>query len=252
MGLQTPPYQQRVGVTARQNMKEMFESSDNPQELRECLKSVASDDPKLTFAMLRFGWEKTLSIRRERAVSVGFVGALIFSVTLQMCVTPLEPMEAALAADDMWTDFRAIAEDLYHVLITLGATTSAISVVNSALYILWIQIYVSDADDFIWFCQKYPVSMWVDAPMVSALLFSVLAVAFASIALYAQPVASICFFSILALILMTLTMFVLGALPGERRMRQNFEGIKSKYSGYIDEAAAAMGISIAPKTLSAR
>merc|ERR1719230_2105065 len=107
----TPPHKQRIGITASMNMKEMFESSDNPTELRDSLIAVATDDPKLTFAMLRFGWEKTLSIRRERAVSVGFVGALIFSVTLQMCVTPLEVTEAALAADDMWTDFRAIAED---------------------------------------------------------------------------------------------------------------------------------------------
>jgi len=234
--------EQRIGITVRKNIAEMFEGSDNPQELKDALMTVALDDPKLTFAMLRFGWEKTLGIRRERAVSVGFVGALIFSVALQMTVAPLEPSDAAREANDWWSDSRGFFGDLYHVMITLGACFSAVSVVNSVLYMLWIQIYVSDADDFIWFCRKYSVVIWVDMPMVLALLFSVLAVAFASVSIFAEPVASVCFTCVVGLIVMTAVMFIFGTLPGEHRMKANFESIRGCYKSYIEEAAAAVGV----------
>jgi len=236
--------QQRVGRTAQKNLHEMFEGSDNPQELKEALGKVAKDDPKLTFAMLRFGWEKTLSIRRERAVSIGMVGALIFSVTLGMAVAPLEPTERVTAEgfEDFWSDVRPLFEDMYNVLITFGATLSAVSVVNSALYILWIQIYVSDADDFIWFCREYHVTHWVDAPMVLALFFSVLAVAFASVTLYPNPVASVCFFSVIGVLSFTVAVFVMGVVPGERRMQEYFSSISERYNAYIEEAAAEVSI----------
>jgi hypothetical protein len=238
----TSQLSQRIGQTARKNMREMFDGSDNPQELKDALITVALDDPKLTFAMLRFGWEKALAIRRERAVSVGFVGALIFSVTLQMVVAPLEPSDAAREADDWWSNSRGAFGDLYHIMITLGACLSAVSVVNSVLYMLWIQIYVSDADDFIWFCRKYSVVLWVDAPVVSALFFSVLAVAFACVSIFAEPVASVCFFCVLGLILMSAMTFIFGTLPGEYRMKVNFEAMNGSYRGYIEEAAAAAGV----------
>jgi hypothetical protein len=220
----------------------MFEGSDNPQELRSALANVAKEDPKLTFAMLRFGWEKTLNIRRERAVSMGFVGALIFSVALQMAVQPLEPSRNLVEAEtpDFWSDLRPTFEDTYSVLITLGATFSAISVVNSALYVLWLQIYVSDADDFIWFCKQYRVTRWVDIPMACALICSVLAVAFATVALYGNPVASICFFSVISLIMFTVLSFFIGVVPGERRMKENFENMLERYEGYIEEAFASL------------
>jgi hypothetical protein len=232
----------RIGNAARKNLYDIFESSDNPQELKSSLISVATEDPKLTFAMLRFGWEKTLTIRRERAVSVGFVGALIFSVALQMSVVPLEPSRSLseASAPDFWSDARDTFEHIYHVLITLGAIFSAVSVVNSALYILWIQIYVSDSDDFIWFCRQYSVTYWVDAPMVFALLFSVLAVAFASVAIYVNPVASICFFAVVGLLAFSVIAFILGVIPGERRMRENFEGIYERYHDLIEEAFATV------------
>jgi len=231
---------QRVGHTAQKNLQDMFEGSDNPQELKDALHRVAQEDPKLTFAMLRFGWEKTLGIRRERAVSIGFVGALIFSVALQMAVTPLSPSARVRTEDfeDFWSPARPLFEDVYNVLITLGATLSAVSVVNSALYILWIQIYVSDADDFIWFCHQYRVTLWVDAPMVFALFFSVLAIAFASVSLYPNPVASVCFFSVVGLLFFSGAVFLMGVVPGERRMKENFASISERYSVYIEEAAA--------------
>jgi len=232
----------RVGITARKNLDEMFEGSDNPQELRSALANVAKEDPKLTFSMLRFGWDKTLQIRRERAVSMGFVGALIFSVALQMAVEPLGPSRNLLEAEatDFWSDVRPMFEDTYSVLITLGATFSAISVVNSALYVLWLQIYVSDADDFIWFCKHYKVTRWVDVPMAFALICSVLAVAFASVALYANPVASICFFSVVSLLVFSVLSFFLGVVPGERRMTANFETMLERYEGYIEDAFAGL------------
>jgi len=239
----------RVGNTARKNLDEMFEGSDNPTELKHALLHVAMEDPKLSFAMLRFGWEKTLRIRRERAVSMGFVGALIFSVALQMSVQPLTPSRNLIEASDadFWTDVRSTFEDIYAVLISIGATTSALSVVNSALYILWIQIYVSDADDFIWFCKNYRVIFWVDVPMCFALICSVLSVAFSSVAILPNPVASICFCSVISLVIFTGIAFIAGAIPGERRMKQNFENILERYEGYIEEAFEK--VSRGPKAL---
>lgn len=227
----------RMGNSARQNLREMFESSDSPEELRQSL-LVMAEDPKLTFAMLRFGWEKTMSIRRERAASEGLVGALIFSVALQMAVTRLDTSDLE-GHVDWWTPCRPVFEDLYYIMITLAATFSAISVVNSCLYMMWIQIYVSDADDFIWFCRKYHVTVWVDAPMVLALLCSIFGIAFATVAIHRDIAASCCFFSILALLAVTLIMFIVGVLPGEQRMKDNFASFRPIYADLIEEAADA-------------
>merc|ERR1712066_225643 len=130
----------------------------------------------------------------------------------------------------------------YYVLITLGAALSAISVVNSALYILWIQIYVSDADDFIWFCKSYKVILWVDMPMSLALVCSVLAIAFASVAIFPNPVASINFCLVNSLVLFTVVSFLVGVIPGERRMKANFANMLERYEGYIEEAFASVSM----------
>ena len=201
------------------------------------LMRIAEEDPKLTFAMLRFGWEETLEPRRERASTIGVIGALIFSVTLQMTMTPLAPTYAAMGSEDRWSDYRSVFSDIYHVLIVLGATFWAISVVTSALHILWLNICVSDSDDFIWLCHTYSINLWVDMPMVMALFFSVLSVGVGSISLYSEPVASVCLFSVAAPLSCTALAIIAGALPGERRTKGNFQSLVGHYSGFIDKAA---------------
>jgi hypothetical protein len=242
----------RLEEAARSNLKAMFKGSDDPDGLRSALKKLVVEDREMCYAMLRNGWERTLQTSRERATNLGVIGVLIFSTAIQMSVQPLESSESSADVlnnisleTDMWSDKRDEFEAVYQVLISLGAFLSAWSVVSTALYTLWIQTYVSDADDFLWFTKHYKARHWIDAPMWSCLICILLSSPCASVVIYPITVARIRCSAEIGLVIVAFVVFAVYSMRAKNRSKESFEHLSDSVEGsrviegFIDEAYAA-------------
>lgn len=190
-------------LTLVSNIEKMLAETDNPEGLSNSLRKHGEKDPLLVLRIARKGWESEYMLYRDKVMNVGVVGALFLTIVAAF-VHPLEPVDA----DDMWTDERATYVNIWIGMMALSTMLAVAGTLGSLALLVWSASVVSDADDFLWFADRYHPFFWVVLPVQLSVVTFCVALMFGVPVMVGEPIASITFFGILG------SMIIYGCMVG--------------------------------------
>lgn len=180
----------RLAQTVEDNVRSIFEESDNPECIRDRFLSKAEgkegnhDLPLI----LRSGWQAWKTAKIDMVTNLGVIAALLLSVIMGLAMAPLTANEA----DDFWKEMRVTFSDVYLVLCMISAILCMLAVIFSVVYTIIVETYCVDLDDFLNFSNSK-----IDGLIMGLVLICVdvtcMGLSFGGVVIMGNPAATITF-----------------------------------------------------------
>jgi len=228
-------YQRNLKKSMEDNMREVYNSSDNPAEIKTDLLYYAnSKDCDFLALIMRSGWMTWKQQMKDQVVNYGVVAALVLSVVLGLAVAPLTPN----TAKDAWADRRESFADLYLIILLLSSSFAFICIVISLVQVVTYDQWALDLDDFIYQVKFFKNNTFASTSLIICAVLGFLAVPFGGVVILADPHASIIFYASvgLAIVLILFVIFAYGTLL--RRSYKTFVVHKDTYIKVIEDVYA--------------